>query len=156
MHDIVRKENAVPKRMSYRIPERQLLPLRKEIDLMLSLGMTEASQSEWCYPIVLLPKKDGTIRFCIDFHYLNCTTKVDSYPTPRIDGLIDRLGKAKYLTTIDLSKGYWQVPLTTRFRDLTAFRTPWGLMPFGLHGALATFQRLMDKVLRGLSHFASA
>lgn len=65
------------------------------------------------------------------------------------------------LTTTDLSKGYWQIPLTTRSRELTAFRTPWGLyqftaMPFGIHGAPATFQRLMDKLLNGLSHVASA
>lgn len=119
------------------------------------------SQSEWCNPIVLVPKKDGTIRFCIDFRYLNSISKFDSYPTPRIDDLIEKLGKAKYLTTIDLFRGYWQVPLSPRSKELSAFRTPWGLyhfrvMPFGLHGAPATFQRLMDKVLNGLSPFASA
>ncbi|XP_057693505.1 uncharacterized protein LOC130916648 [Corythoichthys intestinalis] len=161
MHDVALKNNAVPKRMSYRIPQKLLDPLKREVDLMLSLGIIEASYSEWCNPIVLVPKKDGTIRFCIDFRYLNSVSKFDSYPTPRIDELIERLGTAKYLTTIDLCKGYWQVPLSSRSRELTAFRTPWGLyhfrvMPFGLHGAPATFQRLMDKVLCGLSQFAAA
>ncbi|XP_014912289.1 uncharacterized protein LOC106962397 [Poecilia latipinna] len=155
-HDIRLKEDAVVKQRSYRIPERLLGPLKEEIELMLSLGIIETSHSDWCNPIVLVPKKDGTMRFCIDFRYLNSVSKFDSYPTPRIDDLICCLGKAKYLTTIDLSKGYWQVPLTTRSRELTAFRTPWGLhqftvMPFGLHGAPATFQRLMDKVLGGLT-----
>lgn len=101
-HDIVIKEGASVRRLSYRIPERLLASLRKEIDLMLSLGIIEASRSEWCNPVVLVPKKDGSIRFCIDFRYLNSVSQFDSYPTPRIDDLLERLGKAKYLTTIDL------------------------------------------------------
>ena len=80
---------------------------------------------------------------------------------PRIDELTDRLGKARFITTLDLTKGYWQVPLTVRARSKTAFVTPFGLyqfrvMPFGLQGAPATFQRLMDRVLRGLDQFAAA
>ncbi|KAK7913399.1 hypothetical protein WMY93_013610 [Mugilogobius chulae] len=122
---------------------------------------SQPSKSEWCNPVVLVPKKDGTIRFCIDFRYLNSISKFDSYPTPRVDELIERLGKAKYLTTIDLCKGYWQVPLSEQSREFTAFRTPWGLfeftvLPFGLHGAPATFQRLMDQVLCGHSEYACA
>ncbi|KAJ8277939.1 hypothetical protein GJAV_G00081910 [Gymnothorax javanicus] len=160
-HDIVVREGASVRRLSYRIPERLLVSLKKEVDLMLSLGIIEMSRSEWCNPVVLVPKKDGSIRFCIDFRYLNSISLFDSYPTPRIDDLLERLGKAKYLTTLDLCKGYWQVPLTERSKELTAFRTPWGLsqfrvLPFGLHGAPATFQRLMDEVLRGLSGFAAA
>lgn len=134
--------------MSYRIPERLLVSLRKEVDLMLSLGIIQQSKIEWCNPVVLVPKKDGTIRFCIDFRYLNSISKFDSYPTPRVDDLIDRLGKAKYLTTIDLCKGYWQS------QELTAFRTPWGLFQFTV--LPAAFQRLMDQVLYGLSEFSCA
>ncbi|XP_023814763.2 uncharacterized protein LOC111947970 [Oryzias latipes] len=160
-HDIVLKEQATVRRMSYRVPERLLGPLKEEVDHMLSLGIIKPSKSEWCHPVVLVPKKDGTIRFCIDFRYLNSVSKFDSYPTPRIDNLIECLGKAKFLTTIDLCKGYWQVPLTERSQELTAFRTPWGLfqftvLPFGLHGAPATFQRLMDQVLGGLKDCACA
>uniref|UniRef100_A0A3B3HAG4 Gypsy retrotransposon integrase-like protein 1 n=3 Tax=Oryzias latipes TaxID=8090 RepID=A0A3B3HAG4_ORYLA len=160
-HDIILKDGAVVKRRSYRLPERLLTNLKEEVDLMLSLGVIEPSKSEWCSPVVLVPKKDGSIRFCIDFRYLNSVSKFDSYPTPRIDDLIERLGCAKYLTTIDLCKGYWQVPLTRHSRELTAFRTPWGLfqftvLPFGLHGAPATFQRLMNQVLCGVSEFAAA
>ncbi|KAK7888647.1 hypothetical protein WMY93_024207 [Mugilogobius chulae] len=160
-HDICLKNGATVKRLSYRIPERLLSSLKKEIDLMLSLGIIEVSKSEWCNPVVLVPKKDGSMRFCIDFRYLNSISLFDSYPTPRIDDLLERLGKAQYLTTLDLSKGYWQVPLTVQSRKLTAFRTPWGLfqftvLPFGLHGAPATFQRLMDQVLRDSSDFAAA
>jgi len=151
-HDIVLKAEASVRRMSYRIPEHLLGALKKEVDLMLSLGIIQPSKSEWCNPVVLVPKKDGTIRFCINFRYLNSVSKFDSYPTLRMDELTERLGKAKYLTTIDLSKGYWQVPLSERSRELTAFRTSWGLfeftvLPFGLHGAPATFQRLMDLLI---------
>jgi len=158
-HDIVVREGASVRRLSYRIPERLLASLKKEVDLMLSLGIIEISKSEWCNPVILVPKKDGSLRFCIDFRYLNSISLFDSYPTPRIDELLERLGKAKYLTILDLSKGYWQVPLTERSRELTAFRTKLGLsqfkvMPFGLHGAPATFQRLMDQVLCDLSGFA--
>uniref|UniRef100_A0A8C5GD01 Gypsy retrotransposon integrase-like protein 1 n=1 Tax=Gouania willdenowi TaxID=441366 RepID=A0A8C5GD01_GOUWI len=160
-HNIVLKEGASVRRLSYRIPERMLSVLKEEVDFMLSLGIIEQSKSEWCNPVVLVPKKDGSIRFCIDFRYLNTISQFDSYPTPRIDDMIERLGKAKYLTTIDLCKGYWQLPLAQHSRELTAFRTPGGLyqftvMPFGLHGAPATFQRLMDQVLCEFSDFASA
>ncbi len=80
---------------------------------------------------------------------------------PRIDELVERLGRAKYLSTVDLCKGYWQVPLTARAKELTAFKTPFGLyhfrvMPFGLQGAPATFQRLMDQILQGTREFAAA
>lgn len=97
----------------------------------------------------------------MDFRYLNSVSKFDSYPTPRIDDLIDHLGRARWLTTLDLCKGYWQVPLSDTAKELTAFKTPWGLfhfctMPFGLHGAPATFQRLMDQVLGGLEGYAAA
>ena len=80
---------------------------------------------------------------------------------PRIEDLIERLGRAKFLTTLDLCKGYWQVPLTESSKDLTTFRVPGGLywfrtMPFGLHGAPATFQRLVDAVLSGAEGYAAA
>lgn len=147
--------------MSYRIPERLLEALRVELDEMLAMKIVEPSKSEWCSPVVLVPKKDGSLRFCIDFRYLNSVSKFDSYPASRIKDLIDRLGEANYLTTIDLAKGYWQVPLSVRSWELTTFRTPWGIhhfckMPFGLHGAAATFQRLIDQVLSNLTDFTAA
>lgn len=96
----------------------------------------------------------------MDFQYLNSVTKFDSYPTPRIKDFIDRLGQAKYLTTLDLSKGYWQIPLTQQACPLTAFRTPCGLfhfkvLPFGLHGAPAALLRQMDQVLHGLGVYSN-
>lgn len=80
---------------------------------------------------------------------------------PRVDELVERLGRAKYLSTLDLCKGYWQVPLKPACKELTAFRTPFGhfqfrVLPFGLHGAAATFQRMMDKILHGTEDYAAA
>ena len=128
---------------------------------MRKMGIIEPSNSEWSSPVVLVPKKDGTLRFCMDFRKVNAISSVDPYPMPRIDTLIDRLGSARYLTTLDLSKGYWQVPMAEECKALTAFRTPFGFyhfcyMPFGLQGAPATFQRLMDQVLEGAESYSSA
>lgn len=111
--------------------------------------------------MVTVRKKDSTIRICVDYRRLNSYTKADAYPMPRVDELIDRVSGANYITTLDLTKGYWQVPVAKKDREKTAFTTPHGLfqfrrMPFGLQGAPATFQRMVDKLLDGLSDFASA
>lgn len=160
-HKVHLRENAPPRRKFYRIPERLVPQLKKEIELMLELGIIETSTSEWCSPIVLVPKKDGSLRFCIDFRYLNAISKFDPYPMPRIDELLERVGRGKFITTLDLSKGYWQLALAPEAKELTAFKTPFGVfqfkvMPFGLQGAPATFQRLMDQVLKDVSEFAAA
>ena len=111
--------------------------------------------------MVIIKKKDDTIRLCVDYRRLNAMTQVDAYPMPRIDDILDQVGQARYITTLDLAKGYWQVPVAEEDRTKTAFITPRGLyqfkmMPFGLCGAPATFQRMMDQVIRGMHKFASA
>lgn len=88
--------------MSYKITERLLASPRKEVDLVLSLKIIELLKSEWCNPMVLVSKKDGTIWFCIDLRYPNAISQLHSYPTPHIDDLIECLGKAKYLATRSL------------------------------------------------------
>ena len=135
--------------------------MAKELDEMKQNGIIEPSSSEWSAPIVVVPKKDGNIRLCVDFRKLNAVTPMDAYPMPRIDELIDRLGKAKFITTLDLARGYWQVPMSRKDREKTAFTTLKGLfqfrvMPFGLNGAPATFQRMMDSLLRDLESIAAA
>ena len=97
---------------------------------MLDAGVIELSSSKWASPIVVVDKKDGTLRLCVDYRRLKAESMADAYPMPRIDDLIDRLGKAKFITTLDLTHGYWQVPMARLSRHLTAFTTPFGLFQF--------------------------
>lgn len=160
-HDIQLTSPGPIRHSTTRVPARLINVLKQEVQDMLEMGVIEPSHSEWCSPVVLVPKKGGGLRFCVDFSKLNGISAFDPYPMPRVDEMVERLGKAKFLSTLDLCKGYWQVPLSPRAQELTAFRAPSGLfqfrvMPFGLHGAAATFQRLMDEVLRGAEDYAAA
>ena len=97
----------------------------------------------------------------MDYRRLNSVSLSNAYPMPRIDDMIDQLGKASYITTLDLTHGYWQVPVAERDRHKTAFITPFGLfqfkrMPFGLQGAPASFQRIMDRLIHGQHDYVSA
>ena len=117
--------------------------------------------SAWSAPVVLVKKKDGSLHLCVDYRHLNGLSESDAYPMPRVDKLIDQVGKAKFISALDLTPGYWQVPVAKDSGPKTAFVTPFRLfqfnvMPFGLQGALATFQQLMDKVLHGMEEFAAA
>ena len=94
---------------------------------MLQYNIIEPSSSDWSSPCVLVPKSDGTVHSCTDFRKLNALTKTDSFPLPRIEDCIKRIGKARYVTKLDLLKGYWQIPLTDHAKQLPAFVTPDGL-----------------------------
>ena len=124
---------------------------------MLQKDIIEPSSSEWVSEPHLVRKDDGTFRFCIDFRLLNKITKHDRYPLPRIDDLIDQLGKSRYFTSLDLASGYWQIPLRPEDKHKTAFRTQHGLyqfkrMPFGLSDAGSTFQRMANTIFQDLIH----
>ena len=136
------------KQHPYHVNPNKLKFLRKEVEYMLEHGIIEPSQSEWSSPCILVPKKDG---ICTDFHKANSVTKGDSYLIPRVEDCIDRIGHAKYISKLDLLKGYWQVPLTPRPKEVFAFVTPEGfyqhrVMPFGMKNAPATFQRMINKI----------
>ena len=122
---------------------------------MLKKGVIEPSQSAWAFPVVLIPKVDGTIRFCIDYRKLNAITVKDKYPLPRIDDLLDATQGNNYFTTLDCAAGYWQIPCPPDERPKLAFICHKGLfqftrMPFGVSNAPSVFQRTMDEVLSGL------
>ena len=136
-------------------------PLRDELRSMAKTGIIRPSLSPWASPVLPVKKKDGTIRVCVDFRKLNAATIPDPYEMPRIDGIIDQLGEAKILSKLDLSKGFYQVPINPDDVEKTAFQTPIGkfeflAMPFGLRNAPATFQRLMDILLGDTPEFACA
>ena len=143
-----------------RQPVRRIPPYRRQevqtlLDEMLRKEVIQRSTSPWASPIVLVKKKDGTTRFCVDYRKLNDVTRKDAYPLPRIDATLDTLAGSKWFSTLDLLSGYWQVEMAESDRQKTAFCTTEGLfefkvMPFGLCNAPATFQRLMDLVLAGL------
>lgn len=128
----------------YRIPHAYRDIVKDELEQMEKETIIERSDGEWAFPIVLVKKKDGTLSMCVDYCRLNSIAEADAYPIPHVDDLIDSLGRAKYITTLDLAKGYWQVTVNEESRPRTAFATPYGLfqfrvMPFCLHGVPATF-----------------
>ena len=105
----------------------------REVDKMLAEGVIEPSRSPWSSPVVLVKKKDGAHRFCIDFRRLNEVSEKDAYPLPHITATLDKLRGATYLSTLDLKSGYWQVPLARASRPATAFTVPGrGLYQFTL------------------------
>lgn len=129
--------------------------LRKELDRLLAEEIIEECESSWGSPVVLVPKKDGSWRLCVDYRKLNAITDNDSYPMPRIEDLLSAAKRTLFMSTIDLQSGYWQVAVAPEDRDKTCFVTPFGTfrfnrMPFGLKNAPLTFVRLVDKFRAGL------
>ena len=154
-HDVDVGDSAPIKQHPYRVSPMKKELLDKEVQYMLKNDIIEESQSNWSSPCILVPKHDGGFRFCTDFRKVNDKTKSDSFPIPRITDCIDQIGNAKFVSTFDMLKGYWQVPLTQRAREISAFVTPSGLyqykvMPFGMKNAPATFQRMVNKLVRDI------
>ncbi|MCP3663817.1 MAG: RNA-directed DNA polymerase [Gammaproteobacteria bacterium] len=129
----------------FRTPMSQRKIVDEEIQKMQTAGVTRPSNSPWSSPVVLVPKPDGTVRFCVDFRALNAVTKKDTWPLPLISEILDSLNNAKYFMSMDLMAGYWQVPMAPEDIEKTAVVThnaKWEFtrMPFGLCNAPATFQ----------------
>lgn len=151
-HKIVTSSPPIKQRYYPVSPFKQKL-IDEELDKMLQQGVVEPSKSAWSSPVLLVPKKDGTQRFCVDFRKLNAVTERDAYPLPYINSILSKLSSAKYLTSLDIESAFWQVALEDDSKQYTAFTVPGrGLyqftrLPFGLHNSPATFQRLIDTIL---------
>ena len=131
-------------------------PLRRELDRMMKLGVIEKVErpTDWCAPCVVVPKKSGDIRLCIDYTCLNRAVKREYHPLPSTDEVLSELADAKVFSKLDANSGYWQMQLSEESKDLTTFITPFGRyrchrLPFGISSAPEIFQREMQKVLAG-------
>lgn len=128
--------------------------VNEELDFMLANDIVEPSTSPWSSPIVLVQKKNGKWRFCVNFKRLNAVSIPDAYPLPYVSDTLDKLRNAQFLSSLDIKSAYWQIPVAKESRPLTAFTVPGrGLfqfkrLPFGLHSAPATWQRFADQVIR--------
>jgi len=155
-HAMVTPPDAVPIRAQpYRTRPFNLQIIADHINKMLKLNVIDPSHSAWASPVVIIPKKNGKARFCVDYRRINNITKKDAYPLPRMQDCLDSLGGAQVFTSLDCPAGYWQVPLRKENQEETAFTTHCGIhhwlsMPFGLTNAPATFQLALDIILSGL------
>lgn len=141
----------------YPVPYNLQTEVDKEINNMLAAGVIENSNSSYSSPILVVPKKDGKYRLCLDFRKLNKLVKFDAEPMGDPESIFAKLGESKYFSKIDLTKGYWQVALEEGSKKYTAFSTPSGLyqftvLPFGLATAPAVFNRLIRKVFAGMEN----
>lgn len=154
-HDIDVGEAKPIRQCFYRVSLDKQHYIKSKMKYMLEHNITKPSSSSWASPCLLVGKSDGTYRFCTDFSKLNNITKPDSFPLPCMQDCIDQIGSATYVSKFDLLKGYWQVHLTPRAQETSAFITSFGLysysvMSFGLRNAPDTFQRLMNQLTSGL------
>ena len=145
-------ESAPIRSHPYRIPPRWKEEVKGQIDQLLQLGIIEASESPWSSAVVTVRKKDGGVRICVDYRGVNGVTAPDPYQMPFIEDILDTLSSAKFMSKVDLNKGFHQIPIRKEDMEKTAFCTPWGKfqftrMPFGLRNGPAVFQRLMDNLL---------
>ena len=154
-HTIPLMDDTPVKQRAYRCPIKLQEELDQQITELLEHNIIEPSSSPWAAPVLLVKKKNGKYRLCVDYRKLNNQTRKDSYPLPRIDDILAKFKNAKYFSSLDMVKGYHQIEMADDDKEKTAFIVDHGLyqysvMPFGLTGAPNTFQRLMDHLFQGL------
>ena len=155
VHDVELISEEPVKQRPYRTSPSKAQIMKEEVQYLLDEGLATPSQGEWASPCILVPKPDGTSRFCVDFRQANKLIKADAFPMPRLLDCVDQVGDAKFISKLDLLKGYWQVPLSEKAQRVYSFITMDGLfsfnvLPFGCKNAPACFQRLMNRVVQGI------
>ena len=160
-HTVKTKTDEPVYRKPYPLPYAIRDQVKEEIDKMLKAGIIEPSDSPYAAPVVLVRKKDSSLRVCCDYRFLNSLTIFDPRPMPRMDEILNKVSAAKFISKLDLTKGYWQVPLDEDAKRKSAFVTPFGhfqftVMPFGMVNAGATFVRMMNKILAGHEDYADS
>jgi len=159
-HKIILNEDFKLKKLKpYQLPEKLKPIIEKQLDNLLELGIIRESNSEICQPIVCVRKKKSEIRMCVDFRLVNSATRFDGYTLKRVDEVVKRVSNSSFLTTLDCTQGFYQIPMDPESIRLTSFVTHRGQyenikMPFGLKCASQTFQRAMDKILKPVSDCA--
>ncbi|KAG7668776.1 hypothetical protein KSW81_003798 [Nannochloris sp. 'desiccata'] len=154
VHEIKLKQGTAPvHRTPYRMSVAQEDELRKRLKELLDLGLIRHSKSPWASPVLFVPKKDGSLRFCVDYRGLNKVTVRDEHSLPIVEDQIRRLTGAKVFSKVDCFNGFYQIAMAAADVEKTAFTTPYGLfeflvMPFGLNNAPATFSRLMMNIFQ--------
>ena len=147
-----------PNKLPYRVSLAQQEEIMSQVNELLQKGLVLPSSSPFCSPVLLVQKKDGSFRMCVDYRALNKSTIKNRFPVPRIEDIFDKLQGSSYYSRIDLKSGYHQIRIVPEDIHKTTFRTTFGLyeflvMPFGLTNAPATFNRMMDRIFRPYRSF---
>ncbi len=155
-HHIILTSNTPVRTKPYAIPYNCRESLKKDIEEMEKLGIIRKAESPYASPVVIVRKPDGSNRICIDYRKLNKVTVFDGEPTPNADDIFAEVGKDKYYSTLDMTKGYYQIKMADEDIMKTGFVTPDGCyvfqrMPFGLVNSAASYNRMMRKMLSGLN-----
>jgi len=158
-HDITLISSQPIRSKPYRFSPRQIEILKAEIKRMLEMNIIEIGESDYTSPMILVEAPNKDPRPCIDYRRINAVIRTEYFPLPNIEERVETVSAAKFITTIDLSKGYWQIPMTSQAQRIAAFVTPFGTyrplrMPFGLVNAPYFFGKLMAQILKDCEDYA--
>ena len=150
-HEIDTGNNTPIAQKPYKVDSEKREIMKKEIKKLKEMGWIRKAHGPWASPVVMVKKKDGEIRFCVDYRKINAITTTDAHPLPRIEELLEQFSESKWFSSIDLASGYHQIKMKESDIEKTAFTCCFGLyeyivMPFGLKNAPPTFQRMMNEL----------